>query len=544
MADNAIALGIKQPEPVNYLGQAAQVMALKAAQNEMQGNDQMRAAYGSGSGDWSDPAFKRQMYMANPKTASLMEEHAAKTKQDQLAGTKAKLGLLGQLSGGIIANPTPENLQATLAQAVQYGLTTPQEAQAQLAKLGGDPTAIKAWGEQHQRSALDAEKQLPKIEMKDLGGTMGTFAIDPVTGQVKKTYTENKTQSPDNAASVGAAMYGHNITARGQDMLDQRAKDRLASDEAVPTLNDNAVDNLANQFNLTGTLPTFGMGKKAAEMRAKVINRATEIGMGSTPPPAAPVAVAPPPQVAAPPVAGPAPQPNALAAPGTPTNALAAPPTPPVSAANLAATTVGNKIDNAAQRSTVRDFTSGMSARKVDSLNTAVDHLDTLGKLATALQNGDTRAINYLGNEVAKQTGQPAPTSFDAAKQIVGQEVVKAIVANGGGEREREEAARHLSSANSPEQLAGTIATLQNLMGGQLSSLKLRYEGVTGRKDFETKLSEPTKRLFADRVKPTGDTTTSAAPAKADAGKSVVRTGTLNGRKVVEYSDGTHGYAD
>ena len=59
MADNNIALGVKQPEPVNYLGQMAQVMAIKAAQNEMQGNDQMRAAYGSGSGDWSDPAFRQ-----------------------------------------------------------------------------------------------------------------------------------------------------------------------------------------------------------------------------------------------------------------------------------------------------------------------------------------------------------------------------------------------------------------------------------------------------------------------------------------------------
>ena len=44
MADYNIALGVKQPEPVNYLGQMAQAMAIRAAQEEMEGNDSVRSA--------------------------------------------------------------------------------------------------------------------------------------------------------------------------------------------------------------------------------------------------------------------------------------------------------------------------------------------------------------------------------------------------------------------------------------------------------------------------------------------------------------------
>ena len=207
MADYNIAMGIKQPEPVNYLGQMAQVMGIRALQDELQGSESVRSAI---QGGMSPTDAKLLQY---GKRGEAVYKAGLAGEKESLAATKSRLGLLGQLSGNIIANPTPENLQATLAQAVQYGLTTPQEAQAQIAKLGGDPAAIKTWGLTHQRSALDAEKQLPKIETKDFGGTVGVLSIDPVTGLAKKTYTENKTISPDTAASVGA-------TIRGQDLAE------------------------------------------------------------------------------------------------------------------------------------------------------------------------------------------------------------------------------------------------------------------------------------------------------------------------------------
>jgi hypothetical protein len=97
---------------------------------------------------------------------------------------------------------------------------------------------------------------------------------------------------------------------------------------------------------------------------------------------------------------------------------------------------------------------------------------------------------------VAKQTGQPAPTNFDAAKQIVTAEIIKAVVASGGGVRERLEAENNFANANSPAQLKGVINTYKQLLGGQLNSLGLQYENTTGRTDFDKKLTSDAKTEF------------------------------------------------
>lgn len=138
------------------------------------------------------------------------------------------------------------------------------------------------------------------------------------------------------------------------------------------------------------------------------------------------------------------------------------------------------------------DFSTGKNGNTVRSLNVAVQHLDQLGQLSQALGNGDMQAVNRLGQFIGQQTGSAAPTNFTAAKQLVGDEIVKAIVGAGGGVGDREEAARNISSASSPQQLAGVIQTYKGLMAGQLSGLKQQYEAGTGLKDFEKNLAPET----------------------------------------------------
>jgi hypothetical protein len=138
-----------------------------------------------------------------------------------------------------------------------------------------------------------------------------------------------------------------------------------------------------------------------------------------------------------------------------------------------------------------KDFSTGKQGNSVRSFNVALSHLDTLGNLADAMGNKDTQALNKIGNYFATQTGQAAPTNFEAAKKVVADEVVKAIVGSGGGLADREEAARSISAASSPAQLKGVIATYKELMKGQLNGLKDQYKSTTGKDDFEAKyLSE------------------------------------------------------
>jgi hypothetical protein len=151
----------------------------------------------------------------------------------------------------------------------------------------------------------------------------------------------------------------------------------------------------------------------------------------------------------------------------------------------------------------IQDFGTGKQGNSVRSFNVALSHLDTLDKLTDALNNGDTQLINKIGNAVASQTGATAPTNFEAAKKIVGDEIVKAIVGSGGGVTDREELAKTLAAANSPAQLKGVIDTYKNLMVGQLGGLEQQYQASTKRSDFQTKyLSKESQDLYNRKKNP------------------------------------------
>lgn len=118
-----------------------------------------------------------------------------------------------------------------------------------------------------------------------------------------------------------------------------------------------------------------------------------------------------------------------------------------------------------------RDFSTGSQGNAMRSFAVAGQHLDQLGSLVDALDNGNLQIVNRIGNAYATQTGSPAPTNFDAAKDVVGKEVVKAIVAGGGGVAERQELSNLMSQAKSPAQLKGVISQYRNLMAAQHDAL-------------------------------------------------------------------------
>ena len=171
-------------------------------------------------------------------------------------------------------------------------------------------------------------------------------------------------------------------------------------------------------------------------------------------------------------------------------------------------------------------FVKGPVADSITASNTAIDHMDTLAKYGADLNNTDVRLVNAAKQGIAAAFGANAPTTFDATRRIVGQEVVKAVVANGGSMREREEAADAFNRANSPAQLAGVIQSYQALLGGRLKSTALRYENDTGLKDFQAKLLPATIRAISGEA---------ATPAAA-----YVETKTLpDGRVIGKKADGS-----
>ncbi len=127
----------------------------------------------------------------------------------------------------------------------------------------------------------------------------------------------------------------------------------------------------------------------------------------------------------------------------------------------------------------------------VRSFNVAISHLDTLRDLYTALQSGDTQAINRVRNVFQTQFGYEAPNNLAGAAQLVGGEVVKATVGSQNALGDRDELRKTIDPALAQGQALGIIKTYTNLMGGQVRGIKKQYEEGTGLNNFEQKYLLP-----------------------------------------------------
>lgn len=134
----------------------------------------------------------------------------------------------------------------------------------------------------------------------------------------------------------------------------------------------------------------------------------------------------------------------------------------------------------------MKEFTSGASAKTLNSFNTATEHLKLLSSLGDALDNGNIPLINTAANRVATATGGAAPTSFNMAKQAVAGEIAKTFK---GQATEGEISAINstLNNAQSPTQLKGAINTALSLMESKRAALMKQYdEGIKNQPAFPT----------------------------------------------------------
>jgi hypothetical protein len=163
---------------------------------------------------------------------------------------------------------------------------------------------------------------------------------------------------------------------------------------------------------------------------------------------------------------------------------------------------------------TLNDFNKGQSGQRLRAVNTALDHLETMDGLADATKNGDVQLFNRLSNAIGTQLGATAPTNLAAASQLVGNEIIKAIINTGAGTgAERAEAAAAFASARTPEQMHQAAQTYRYLLGGQARSLKQQYQVGTGLDNFDERLTPASLRAIA--TVPPGHTTPAAGTGKA-----------------------------
>jgi hypothetical protein len=471
--DPNIALGVKSLELPNQLAQYGQLAQIQNAQNQNQ-----LAQYQLGS---AQRAEKSQNMLADAY-AQATDPATGKIDYNKLTGLLAAGGGGAQLPG--IEKTRRETETAAIAQqkaVVELGDAKLKQSRQFLDTINPtDPNAPAeyiAWHEANHRDPILGPMLAARGVTADLSRKRIEDAIAKGPAEFTRLLNESKLgtekfmeMNKPHYVNQDTGAGGRTLTSPGlggaatvvpgseftktmtfADRIAQKnanlAQQRLDQETATGVLTPQSLDVAANVYLQTGQLPQ-GMGKSASGLRTQVMNRATELSTGKP-------------------------------------------------AADVAGGIVEAKQDVASRGKAVKDFSTGTQGRQVNAFNTAIDHLGTMDKLSDALQNGDIKAFNALGNTIARQTGVPAPTNFDAAKQIVTSEVIKAVVASGGGVTERQEAERNFANANSPAQLKGLINTYQDLLGGQLKSLSLQYENTTGRKDFDKKLTPAAQSVVA-----------------------------------------------
>jgi hypothetical protein len=151
-------------------------------------------------------------------------------------------------------------------------------------------------------------------------------------------------------------------------------------------------------------------------------------------------------------------------------------------------------------------FTHGPQSDTVRSLSVATSHLGTLSQAIDALNNGNMNLVNKIGNKFAEETGGTAPTNFDAIKNVVMDEVTKAVLGSSGALGDRDSAVQNVNTARSPAQLRGVVNKYQQLMGGQLEGLGRQYKAATGLDNFDDFVSQLAKAQIPVSSLNVGDT--------------------------------------
>ena len=165
----------------------------------------------------------------------------------------------------------------------------------------------------------------------------------------------------------------------------------------------------------------------------------------------------------------------------------------------------------AAERSWINP--NGYGAKQLQAFNTVANHLETLDELSKAMQSENIPAANRAVNFFRTGLGHSEVTNFDAAKQAVSAEVVKAITGTGGALSDRQEAEAIFSAAKSPEQMAGAIQTVKQLIAGRLDTAKALYKAGTRKDNFEELLPPVARSYFADYLGQRDGTAPAVAPA-------------------------------
>lgn len=435
--DPSIALGVqpfKAPDQMNMLAQALQIQGAQS-QNALaqygltkarRQDDESNAIAGllRGGTDMSTPEGQAALYGAAPLSAasflkqqlenknieSQMQERQSIAKKNAFEQAKQGYGEFQKTVGAHITNPnaTPQGVASSVTGLVQAGVMDGKVAQALLAEMPQDPTQLRPYLQRVVSAQMTPEQLLT------------VFAPKPkqLDNGLQISFVDENPNSPTyGKPTMGAPV--QKVATPDARLTDSRVRSEGALNRAAENLRAGVSADGGLDPNAERTAQAIASGQLPAPTGMALLNPKNQRILGRV------MEINP----------------------------------------SYDSTTV------AAKKAAAVSFTSGPLGGALRSVSTANAHLDQLGELVDALNNGNTQVVNKVQNYFSKATGGTAVTNFEGIKNIVGQEVVKAIVPGGGSEREREEAAKAFASANSPKQLKEVISHFRMVMGAQANNL-------------------------------------------------------------------------
>ncbi len=205
------------------------------------------------------------------------------------------------------------------------------------------------------------------------------------------------------------------------------------------------------------------------------------------------------------------------------------------------------------RQSTLKGYSpEGKIGQQIEGASAAMGHINNLIDMTPQLHNRQFSPYNALVNPVhALVTGSDVVNNFETERNALIGEVEKYLKGGAPAASEIHRALDQVKSSGSPQQIVGALHTLSEIMGSKTreyeKSWKKKFPDKEMPLDMET-INTVQKRLESEYEK-YHPKKSKASEEKADkseqpsSGRQVVKTGMYNGRKVVQYSDGTTEYA-
>lgn len=159
-------------------------------------------------------------------------------------------------------------------------------------------------------------------------------------------------------------------------------------------------------------------------------------------------------------------------------------------------------------------FTSGPQGQTLNSLNTAIEHLDQFVDAAKALDNGSFTPGNAAYNALREAFGSTAPTNFKGIKTIMSGELASAFKKSGATDTEIHNVEQSIKDSNSAQQLIEYATKVAiPALGSKANAFGEQYESVMGKGSGSQLLSGSARKVLSKHGYDPEHPTMGGAPA-------------------------------